>query len=100
MEQIDKYIKKQKQEEQEIKTMLKIQTIITIVVIAIILIIIFKILAQGFEIINLQKENENLTNLTKIYQKENDRLNRQIEYYKSVIMDLEENLRKGESENV
>ena len=26
--------------------------------------------------------------------KENDRLNRQIEYYKSVVMDLEENLRK------
>lgn len=25
--------------------------------------------------------------------KENDRLNRQIEYYKSVVMDLEENLR-------
>ena len=32
--------------------------------------------------------------------KENDRLNRQIEYYKSVVMDLEENLRKGESEDV
>ncbi len=100
MKQIDKYIEKQKQEEQEIKTMLKIQTIITIIVIAIILIIIFKVLAQGFEIINLQKENENLTNLIEIQQKTNDRLNRQIEYYKSVVMDLEENLRKGESEDV
>lgn len=69
MKQIDKYIEKQKQEEQEIKTMLKIQTIITIIVIAIILIIIFKVLAQGFEIINLQKENENLTNLIEIQQK-------------------------------
>ena len=94
MKQIDKHIEKQKQEEQEIKTMLKMQTIITIVVIAIILIIIFKVLAQGFEIINLQKENENLTNLIEIQQKENNRLNRQIEYYKSVVMDLEENLRK------
>lgn len=35
-----------------------------------------------------------------VIMKENDRLNRQIEYYKSVVMDLEENLRKGESEDV
>lgn len=94
MEQIDKYIEKQKQEEQEIKTMLKIQTIITIVVIVVTSIVIFKVLSQVFEIINLQIENENLITLTEIQQKENDRLNRQIEYYKSVVMDLEENLRK------
>lgn len=100
MEQIDKYIEKQKQEEQEIKTMLKIQTIITIVVIVVTSIVIFKVLSQVFEIINLQIENENLITLTEIQQKENDRLNRQIEYYKSVVMDLEENLRKGESEDV
>ena len=31
--------------------------------------------------------------------KENDRLNRQIEYYKSVVMDLEENLRKEVEED-
>ena len=100
MKQIDKYIEKQKQEEQEIKTMLKIQTIITIVVIVVTSIVIFKVLSQVFEIINLQIENENLITLTEIQQKENDRLNRQIEYYKSVVMDLEENLRKGESEDV
>ena len=94
MEQIDKYIEKQKQEEQEIKTMLKIQTIITIVVIVVTSIVIFKVLSQVFEIINLQIENENLITLTEIQQKENDRLNRQIEYQQSVIMDLEENLRK------
>ena len=93
MKQIDKYIKKQKQEEQEIKTMLKIQTVITIFIIAIILIIIFKILMQGFETIKLEKENNSLINLVEIQQKENDRLNRQIEYYQSVVADLEENLR-------
>ncbi len=94
MKQIDKYIEKQKQEEQEIKTMLKIQIIITIVVIVVTSIVIFKVLSQVFEIINLQIENENLITLTEIQQKENDRLNRQIEYQQSVIMDLEENLRK------
>ena len=30
----------------------------------------------------------------------NEKLNDEIEYYRSVVMDLEENLRKGESEDV
>ena len=60
-----------------------------------ILIAILIIISITFSLLNYSLQLKTVELIQK-----NEKLNDEIEYYKSVVMDLEENLRKGESEDV
>lgn len=60
-----------------------------------ILIAILIIISITFSLLNYSLQLKTVELIQK-----NEKLNDEIEYYKSVVMDLEENLRKGESKDV